>query len=263
MYRDTFFSETEGKFSDSTYAENWQIRGASLSTTFYSARFGNGLYHQIIPEISWEYQSRYGGNNTPEDPDDLFPVLLTGDDIQKTSNVELSLANYIRDSTGSSLADMSLTWIYDYIEDRWRTINAKVNLQPVPWLTASHMNTFDKEPGRPYATQEHSSRISLSDERSDELHLALDFNKLDTELMKLGTKVMLTRGFSVGLEVGYDYRQHEYEHSVESIGYTSQCWVMEIMRKVDPAKEGTPRETTWSLTVRLLGLGDVSTSQSM
>jgi len=263
MYRDTFFSENEGKFPESTYGENWQTRGASLSTAFYSTRFGNGLYHQIIPEISWEYQSRYGGNNTAKDPDDLFPVLLTGDDIQKTSDVDLSLANYIRDSTGRSLADTSLTWTYDYIEDRWRTINAKVNLQPVSWLTASHTNTFDKEPRRPYATQEHSTRISLSDERSDELHLALDFNRLDTELMKLGTKVMLTRGFSVGLEAGYDYRRHAYEHSLESIGYTSQCWVMEIMRKVDPAKEGTPRKTTFSLTVRLLGLGDVSTSQSM
>ena len=54
LYRDTLFSETKDLYPDSTYQEHWEERGASLSTTLYGPRFAGGLYHQVIPEISWD-----------------------------------------------------------------------------------------------------------------------------------------------------------------------------------------------------------------
>ncbi len=44
IYRDTLFSETKDLYSDSTYQEHWEDRGASLSTTLYSSRFAGTDY---------------------------------------------------------------------------------------------------------------------------------------------------------------------------------------------------------------------------
>ena len=263
IYRDTFFTETEGIYPDSSYAENWQRRGASLSTTFYSRRFGDSWYHQVIPEIIWEYQSRYGGNYSPQDPDDFFPDLLTGDDWQKTFNMQLSLANYIRDSTGYSLADVYATWTYSYIEDRWENIDARVNIQPVSWLKLSHTNTLEREPKRPYATQENSTKLTLMDKRGDELYVAEEYTRENTKLLKVGTKAELIGGFSAGFATEYDYLQKIYQTSQQSISYNSQCWIVEVLRYAESSADDSPRKTTWALTMRLLGLGDIRTSRSM
>jgi len=73
----------------------------------------------------------------------------------------------------------------------------------------------------------------------------------------VGARAKLVRGFSVGFEMGYDYLRHAYENSQQSIGYASQCWAVEARREVDPGDDVSSRDTTWSFSVRLLGLGDV------
>lgn len=261
VYRDTRFTETKGAYPDSLYAEHWQKRGASLSTTLYSSRFGNSWYHQMIPEVSWDFQSRYGGNYSANNAEDIFPELLTDDDWEKTFDMNLSIANYVRDSAGTSLADLSLTRPYSYITREWGLIEATMNFRPASWLSASHTNSFGRENNRgPYATQEHSSRLTFTDDRGDQLYIAEDFNRIDTKSVKVGARADLIRGFSVGFETGYDYLRNAYEISRQSIGYTSQCWVVEAKREVDPGDAASSRDTTWSFTVRLLGLGDVGRS---
>jgi len=258
LYRDTRFSETKDAFPKSTYTELWQERGASLSTTLYSRRFGNDLYHQFIPTATWTRQSIQSGG---EDPFPQFSTqFLPSDSVTTLSNLELSFANYLRNNTGNSLADLTVTSTYSYIDELWDLIETRVNLQPVSWFRASLDNKSGREPKKAYATQEQSFRINFLDDRKDTLYISQDYNRsLDANLVKIGTLLVLTKEIKAGFDTGYDYSQHKYYTTSQSIFYTSQCWALELNRKVEPGN-GTlvERKTTWTLLIRLLGLGDFS-----
>jgi LPS-assembly protein len=258
LYRDTRFSETKGAFPKSTFTEVWQTWGASLSTTLYSKRFGNDLYHQIIPEVTWTHQSRLGGNPDSLDTDDIFPQLLPDDNIEKLSTMNVSIANYIRDNQGSSLADLTVVSTYSYIDETWGSIEARANIQPVSWMSASYTNIFGREPKKSFATQEQSLRVNFKDTRDDTFYFAGDYNRLDTDLIRIGMDAKLAGGFSAGYEVGYDFARHSYDKSKQRVLYNSQCWAIEVVRYVEPSTELLPRKTTWALVIKLLGLGDIS-----
>jgi hypothetical protein len=257
LYRDTLFSETKDLYPDSTYQEHWEERGASLSTTLYGPRFAGGLYHQVIPEISWEHFSRIGGNDNLLDPNDTFPQLLTGDDWAKTVNMDLSLSNYLRNAQGSSLADLGVDCYYSYLTNQWNDINVRANLYPFSWLSASHTNTFSRVPGSPYATSEHSTRLSLTDTRGDVFTFGEEYYRPDTKLITTGVQAMLMKGLTAGCEVKFNFIDHKFDNQTQTIGYNSQCWAVIVERQVVAQGNTTPRKTTWSLNVKLLGMGDI------
>ncbi|MGC9325498.1 MAG: LPS-assembly protein LptD [Desulfomonilia bacterium] len=263
IYRDTFLTENRNEYAEDRYAEHWQIRGSTLNTTLYSTRFGDGWYHQIVPEVAWTYKSRFGGNYDPLDPDDLFPYLFTGDDWEKEYDMKLSLSNYIRDRSGKSLLDITLSRIYSYLSREWDLFESRARFQPVEWISVMHTNRFGRDPFRPYATYEHATKLILRDQRGDEIFLSEEYNRDDTTSASAGIRAILIGGFSAGFETEYDYRARMYDYSRQSITYTSQCWGVELSREVNLSTDGLPRETTVALTVNLLGLGDViRTSQS-
>ena len=196
IYRDTLFSERKDLFPDSTYQEHWEERGASLSTTLYSSRLAGGLYHQVIPGISWTHLSRIGGNFDLHDPNDTFPQLLTGDDWEKTANMGLSLSNYLRNAQGTSFADLGFDSYYSYIAKQWNNINVRANLYPFSWLRVSHTNILSRVPGRPYATSEQSTRLSLTDTRGDVFTFGGEYHRPDTNLVTAGIQAMLMKGLA-------------------------------------------------------------------
>ncbi len=257
LYRDTLFSETKDLYPDSAYQEHWEERGASLSTTLYSSRFAGGLYHQVIPEISWTHLSRIGGNYDQQNPDDTFPQLLTGDDWAKTVNMVLSLSNYLRTPQGASLADLRADCYYSYLTKQWNDINVKTNLYPFSWLSASHTNTLSREPGSPYATSEHSTRLSLTDTRGDVFTFGEEYYRPDTKLITAGVQAMLMKGLTAGCEVKFNFIDHKFDNQTQTIDYNSQCWGVIFERRVVAQGATTPRKTTWSLNVKLLGMGDL------
>ena len=262
-YRDTFITDRRDVYEDDKYQEHWQERGVSLTTTLYSSRFAGGWYHQMAPGVSWAFKSRIGGNYDAADATDIYPYILSGDDWENTFDMKLSLDNYIRDESGKSILDFSISRIYSYLAEEWDNFETSVRLQPVPWFLLRHTNEFGREPFRPYATYEHSSEMRLSDSRGDSVYFLEEYNRLDTKSIVAGTRIYLCRGFSARFETEYDYIKRGYDSSRQGINYKSQCWSVDLYRDVDPSDADSPRDTTIYLTVNFLGLGDVfNVSQS-
>ncbi len=256
-YRDSYITDRRDVYPDDKYLEHWQERGVSISTALYSERFAGGWYHQIAPSASWEYQSRIGGNYDANDPEDVFPELLSGDDWDKTFTMDLSLDNYVRDKAGKSILDLSISRQYSYITKEWGYFEAKARFRPCSWLSVKHTNYFGREPLRHYATHEHSSEFKLSDKRGDEVYVSEEYNRTDTKSIIAGIKIALIWNFSARFETEHDYLKRRYDYSRQGIMYKSQCWSVELYREARPADELGPRETTVYLTVNLLGLGDI------
>ncbi len=256
LYNYDFFADNPGILENDTYRELWQRRDISLNTTLYSRRFLNGLYHQVVPSLTWTHFSRVGGNYDPGDADDLFPELLPEDDWNKEFTMRVAIENYIRNSSGRSLADFSLSRVYDYLIREWDYYEANIVLQPAPWFTARHLNRFGKDP-HPYATSEHWSQVSVRDWRDDEFYAAEEYNKIDTKSALAGMKINLVRGLSARFEFKYDFLDDRFENSRQALIYTAQCWSVEFYREVEPSEDTIPRETTIGVTANLLGLGQV------
>ncbi|HOS97292.1 MAG TPA: hypothetical protein PLR71_03885 [Deltaproteobacteria bacterium] len=256
-YRDTRFMDDAGEFEKDSYAEHWQERGISLTSALYGPRFHRGWYHQIVPGLSLDYRSRYGGNDEDGDADDDYPVILAADEIGKFSGIQASLANYLRDASGMSLADVSVRGIYSRGEHGWEEIRAEANIRPAPWLKASHRNVWERCEGGGYATSGHESRVAILGGQGHEAWVGGDYLRPGTEMLSAGVRVRLTRAVDLGARIRYDYQKREYTTQVQRIGYTSQCWAIHFERTSEAADEFTRRKTTWSLMVKLLGMGDI------
>lgn len=271
IYRDTFITDHREVFEDDTFREHWQERSILLTTALYSERFAGGIYHQVVPSVSWVYLSRYGGNYDRNDPLDIFPDLLENDDWEKEFDMNLSLENYVRGPSGRSLAEFTISRSYSYIDDDWKFYEARARLNPVSWFSAQHTNRFGREPFRPYATHEHWSRITFRDARGDELYAAEEYvlpavNDRErsgdaTKSAYAGVNAKLIRGFSVRYEIEYDFLERRYEHSRQGLSYASQCWSVDLYREVKPSEGERPRETTISLLVNLLGFGQILSAE--
>lgn len=263
LYNSQFFTDNPGILENDTYRELWQRRDLSLTTTLYSQRFLDGLYHQVVPSVSWTHFSRIGGNYDTGDADDLFPEFLPEDDWNREFKMRIALENYIRNTSGRSLAEFSLSRVYDYLIREWDYYEANIVLQPVSWFTARHMNRFGREP-HPYATFEHWSQLTVRDSRDDELYVAEEYNQADTKSALMGMKVNLVKGLSARYELKYDFLDDRFENSRQALTYTAQCWSVDFYREVESGEDNLPRETTIGITANLLGLGQVvRTKRSM
>ncbi|HQG32348.1 MAG TPA: LPS assembly protein LptD, partial [Deltaproteobacteria bacterium] len=256
LYDSNFFSDNPGVLDKDNYYELWERRDVTMNTTLYSRRFLDGLYHQMVPSVSWTYLSRVGGNYDPGDPDDFFPEFLPEDEWAKENYIKVSLENYIRNRSGQPLYEVSLSRIYDYLLREWDYYEANLVAQPVPWFTARHLNRF-RSADYPTATIEHWTHLSLKDSRGDELYGSEEYNRLDTTTARIGVKANLVRGFSARTEFNYDFRQDRFNDFLTAVTYTSQCWSLTVYRDVEQSDIYAPRDTTVGVTVNLLGLGDV------
>ena len=273
IYRDAFITDHREVLEDDIFREHWQERSILLTTALYSQRFAGGMYHQVVPSVSWVYLSRYGGNYDRNDPLDIFPnhLLLGEEEWEKDFDMNLSLENYLRDPSGRSLAEFTISRSYSYIDEDWRFFEARARLTPVSWFRAEHTNRFGREPFRPYATHEHWSRLTLRDDRGDELYAGEEYIRPAvndeekpgdaTKSAYAGVNVSLIGGFSARYEVEYDYIERRYEHSRQGISYESQCWSVNLYREVEPSEGERPRETTISLLVNLLGFGQILSAE--
>ncbi len=255
IYRDTIFSERD-TYEKDMYQEHWGERGVSLSTALYSKRASAGWYHQIVPEISWTYKSRYGGNYDENDPLDIFPEVFSGDGWEKQYDMELSIVNFIRDNTGAPIVELGLERSYSYISKEWGFVESTIKFMPWAWFYIEHRNSFGRVPLRPYATHEHSTTLNIADNRGDEITIGEEYNRQDTKCIIIDAKANLGGGFSASAELRHDYMTRKYEYLGQGISYTSQCWGIDLYREVEPSDDNKPRDTTISITINLLGLGD-------
>ncbi|MBN1636286.1 MAG: LPS-assembly protein LptD [Deltaproteobacteria bacterium] len=257
IYRDTYITQDRQLYDENTFREHWQERGASIATSLYSRRLESGYYHQIVPGVTWSYLSRYNGNYDENDPYDIYPELLSGEDWEKEFNLELSLENFIRNDRDQSVVDFSLIRVFSYLTKEWDDFEAKVRIRPIKWFYLEHRNTFGRDPLRAYATQEHTTEFNLSDPRGDNLSVVEEYERGYTNSLCLKSIVNLARGFAVKLEGKYDYIDRRYEYYQQSVTYSAQCWQIELIHEVEPSDDDNPRDTTIYLRVNLLGLGDV------
>jgi len=257
IYRDTYITKDRQIYDENTFREHWQERGVSITTSLYSQRLESGYYHQIVPGITWSYLSRYNGNYDENDPYDIYPELLSGEDWEKEFNLELSLENFIRNSRDKSVVDFSLIREFSYLTKEWDAFEVKARIRPIKWFYLEHRNTFGRNPLSPYATQEHTTDFNLSDPRGDNLSIIEEYERGYTNSLSLKGMLNLTRGFAVKLEGKYDYITREYEYYQQGVTYSAQCWQIELSREVEPSDDDNPRDTTIYLKVNLLGMGDV------
>ena len=266
IYRDTRFSEKE-EFEKALYVEHWQKRGVSLTTTLYSPRFYHDWYHQIVPSVTWGCTTRFGGNYDPNDLADTYPRLLADDNWYKQNDIDISLANYIRDSAGTSRCDFSFKRTYSRLTEEWGLFEATARLTPNQWISIEHMNKFGKNQTDPqddaFATQEHKTTINLKDPRGDELSISEDYNRVDTLSVLARAKINFIKGFGVWAEAKHDYANKRFEYIREGISYDAQCWGVLLYYDVEPSHDDIPRKTTVGLQVKFLGLGDMKTTYRM
>ena len=251
-----FLARNPGLFEDDFYQEVWARREVSLSTTLYSGRFLDGLYHQVAPTATWTHFSRLGGNYDESDPEDIFPQILPGDVWEQEYTVTVGVDNYLRETTGRALAEFSLSRVYDCLLKEWDYYEANVVIAPVSWFSLRHLNRFGREQ-HPWSTIEHWTRLSFKDPRGDEVYASEEYRDPDTKTGLLGAKVVVGRGFSLRLESSYDFLLHRSIRSRQAAMYAAQCWSVEAFRDVDMSDVDLPRDTTVGVTVNLLGLGQV------
>lgn len=270
IYRDTRFSDKQD-YEHGVYAEHWQQRGVTLSTSLYSPRFYQNWYHQLVPAIDWKMLTRWGGNTDETDESGAYPVLLAGDDWTKKNDIQLSLSNYIRNDTGASIIEIDLERSYS-IKSEWGLYELTARVTPNQWISIKHTQKFGKatDPitglsAGAFATQEHTTTISLRNGRGDELSVREEYNRIDTRLLYGRTKINLLHGIGLLAEAKYDFNEDRFEFIRQGISYDTQCWGVMLRYDIDPRDEDddTPRKTTISLGVKLLGLGDVKTSRRL
>lgn len=276
IYRDTHLLKEEG-FDSRFEAERWEVRGITLNTSLYSPRFYQDWYHQIVPGVAWTTKTRYGGNYDLAEPDDFYPMLLSDDDWVKTHDIKLSLTNYLRESDGKSMAELTFERPYSRLTEEWAPFEATLRAHPFPWLTLEHRHTFGRRldpitrlPSGKFATQEHHSSVSLHSSRGDELHLSEEYDRADTQTTYGRTRIKLVKGFDILAEARYDFRRRQFEFIRHGIGYSAQCWGVTLRYDVEPTWEDERkpennrlRKTALGLTVTLLGLGDIRASHRM
>jgi hypothetical protein len=155
------------------------------------------------------------------------------------------------------LADATVESNYDYLIHEWNDIDVRANLNPFPWVSVTHLNTLSRTSARPYATSVHSTRGTFTDTHGDSLSFGEEYHRPDTKLITSGIKVTPVQGLIAGYDVKYDFIAHQVYSQDQSFSYLSQCWAVQVERRQTAAQILAPGKTTWSLNVKLLGMGDI------
>lgn len=256
-YRDTRFTNEADRKGDSRYAERWLERGASLTTALYSPVLAYGLQHQMVPGVSWLYRSRHGGGGVEGDADP-YPELLPEDRLEKADDIEVSLANYLRDSGGASIADLSVKSTYARLDSRWRDMVVDLNFNLSPSVGLSHRNVMENMEGSGFASTEHTTTLHVADPRGDVFSIGYEYRRAYSKLLTSSAEILLARSLSLTLNARYDNTRNRFEEHSQELVYTSQCWAVSLERKVDASEEDDSRSrATWTFNVKLLGVGDV------
>ncbi len=243
----------EGRpYAMDSYSEHWQTRGVTAMTTLYSQRFLNDLYHQLVPSVSFSYNSRLGSNYDVNDPmynRDLYPQLFSGEDWSKSNLATFSIANYIRNDQGRALAEADLSRSFNHITDRWDLAKLTLKFNPASWISMEHTNSFGRAhreyaiPGttldtyslkRPYATQENKTTLRFKDGRGDSLSLTSEFNRDDANSLTIGGAVNLGSGFDLRLDAKHDYIKQRDEFWILGLRYKRQCDSIDLFVEVEP-----------------------------
>ncbi len=261
FYRDTRFAQKADLQGETKYEERWQERSATLSTGLYGPMTEHGFRHQVMGAVAWRYLSRHGGDDDARDAEGRYPEILPEDALKEEDRIVVSLSNYLRDPSASSLADLTVEAVYSLDQDSWKEAVLEANCNPSGFVTLSHRNAFEHHPGDAYATSRHTTRLRVSHPRGDALSFGYEYNRPDSGMLTVSLDVVLGRGCEAGLSARYDNRRHRFEEHEQELRYTSQCWSVSVACRTDASEDDSPSRTVWSFNVRLLGIGDIPVSE--
>jgi hypothetical protein len=88
----------------------------------------------------------------------------------------------------------------------------------------------------------------------------VEYNRPDDKLLTAGILARITQGLIAGFEMKYDFEEYRFDSQTQTLAYNSQCWSVVAERKVERQDNDVPTRTSWSLKVKLLGMGDLARS---
>jgi lipopolysaccharide assembly outer membrane protein LptD (OstA) len=275
IYRDTHFRQKGPLYDnfDSDISENWSRKGITLTSSMYSPRFYKSWYHQIVPSVDWNVLWKFNGNYDvpPGDPDYPYPIILTGDEWERADDIKPALSNYIRDGNGNSIVELTVSGTYSLLLYDWGFYNGIVRISPWPWFYLEHRNIFGEDEHNAFITQQNKTTLSVKDNRTDELTLTSEYLRPiegDSSNNLYGNaKINILNRLWFFFEGKYDIAGDRFEFFKQGIEYKSQCWGILGSVQIEPfyeltSTETVPTKTTFSLSVSLLGLGDISGKHS-
>ncbi len=275
IYRDTHFTQKSEKYEDfdSDIEENWNRRGITLTSSIYSPKFYKGWYHQIVPSVDWTGMWKFGGSYDvlPDDPDYPYPIILSGDGWQNYNDIKPALSNYIRDEKGNSILELTLSAIYSFVYEDWGYYEGVFRFRPWSWLYFEHTNIFGEDEDNAFISKQNKTKLTFHDRRTDSLSLTSEYLRPDTgdsaNNLYGNAKVLVIDGLWLFFEGKYNFADDRFEFFRQGIDYQSQCWGITGSVQVEPSydldpTQTVPTKTIFALSIKLLGLGDISGKHS-
>jgi hypothetical protein len=267
IYRDTHFFQKGDLYEgyDDYVDEFWYKWGGTFTSNIFSPRFYKNWYHHIVPMVDWTTLWKYNGNYYDDQPN--FPIIVTEDIWTNTNDITPALSNFIRDDNGNPIVELTLKRTYSLVIDDWGYFGGVFRFNPWPWMTLEHYNTFGEDEHNALISQQNKTSLTLRDNRSDSLSMTSEYLRQvegDSANNLYGNaKLYVTGGLWLMFEGKFNFATDRFEFLRQGIDYKSQCWGVAFWVMVEPSYELTvdqtePSKTTFSLTISLLGLGDIS-----
>jgi LPS-assembly protein len=275
IYRDTHFSQKGDSYEDfdSDIEENWNRRGITITSSIYSPKFYKGWYHQIVPSVDWTGMWKFGGSYDvlPDDPDYPYPIILSGDGWENYNDFKPALSNYIRDENGNSILELTLSAVYSFMYEDWGYYEGVFRFRPWYWLYFEHRNTFGEDEDNAFISKQNKTQLTFNDRRTDSLSLTSEYLRPDegdsSNNLYGNAKALIINGLWLFFEGKYNFADDRFEFFRQGIDYQSQCWGITGSVQVEPSydldeTQTVPTKTIFALSVKLLGLGDISGKHS-
>ncbi|HOM29442.1 MAG TPA: putative LPS assembly protein LptD [Deltaproteobacteria bacterium] len=256
-YRRTRTTSAGASLHEEDTGERWQERKVTLSTALYGQKMGSGLRHQVVPGVTWLYRSERGDARERDADPGGCPWDIDLGRIDESNDVTVSLANYLRDASGGSLADLAVDAVYDAGGGLWHELEVEANVNPARPLSLKHLNLLQRSRGRDLATVQHSTSLVVSSRRGDSFSFGYEYLRDGSKLLRAQADALIAGGLAAGIEARYDHEKGKFEEHAAELRYTSQCWAVSLTRRVDASDDLERSRSTWSVNVKLLGVGDV------
>jgi LPS-assembly protein len=239
----------------------------ALERTFaFDGKEVKRLKHKIVPSLTYQYR-------VPKDDDKTQPWFEPIDSEGKINRVTFSLDNFLdarkendkKEVTYAQWSTFALSQGYDLDEARRDEVSGierepfdplvgSLTLRPSSFIyfsTNAHWDHYDEN--FIYTDSSIDLSIPRSAGRQDTIAIDYAYYKDGDRNLNYSFGLNLFYGLSVGASLKRDLLQDENIVQSYWTEYTSQCWAVRL------TVEENERDTSYMLTFRLLGLGDIST----